>query len=73
MEVFAKMEAKNSELKICPKCGKAYKGHPAISRVDNATPICPLCGTREALEGFGIGKEEREKIIDSIPIVDDEK
>lgn len=21
-------------LKICPKCGKAYKGHPAISRVD---------------------------------------
>ena len=73
MEVFAKMEAKNSELKICPKCGKAYKGHPAISRVDNATQICPLCGTREALEGFGIGKEEREKIIDSIPIEDDEK
>lgn len=73
MGVFAKMETKNSEVKICPKCGKAYKGHPAISRVDNATQICPLCGTREALEGFGIGKEEREKIIDSIPIEDDEK
>ncbi len=60
-------------LKTCPKCGKAYKGHPAISRVDNITAICPLCGIREALEGLGIGKEERKKIIDSIPIVDDEK
>ena len=59
-------------LKICPKCGKTYKGHPAISRVDNAAQICPLCGIREALEGYGIGKEEREKIISSIPNVDGE-
>ena len=36
--------------KICPKCGKTYRGHPAISRVDNETAICPECGTREALE-----------------------
>jgi len=67
------MEVTNNEAKVCPKCGKHYKGHPAISRVDNITPICPLCGTREALEGLGISKEEQEKIISSIPIVDDEK
>lgn len=28
--------------------------HPAISRVDNVTAICPLCGTREALDSLGI-------------------
>lgn len=67
------MEMANNEAKVCPKCGKRYKGHPAISRVDNTTPICPLCGTREALEGLGISKEEQEKIINSIPIIDDEK
>ena len=38
--------------KVCPKCGKTYRGHPAISRVDNVTAICPLCGTREALEQY---------------------
>ena len=30
--------------KICPKCGKTYRGHPAISRVDNETPISYLRG-----------------------------
>lgn len=52
--------------KICPKCGKTYRGHPAISRVDNETPICPECGTREALESIGIKADEQEQIIDTI-------
>lgn len=53
--------------KVCPKCGKTYRGHPAISRVDNVTAICPLCGTREALDSLGISDEEKEKIIATIP------
>ena len=57
--------------KICPKCGKTYKGHPAISRVDNETPICPTCGTREALESIGISKEEQDRIIKVIPVITD--
>ena len=57
--------------KVCPKCGKTYRGHPAISRVDNATAICPLCGTREALDSLGISDEEKEKIIATIPQVED--
>ena len=54
---------KRSNIKICPKCGQHYTGHPAISRVDNATPICSECGIREALESIGITPEEQEEIL----------
>lgn len=52
-----------TEIKICPKCGKAYSGYPAISRVEPYDEICSLCGTREALESIGLPDEECEKII----------
>ncbi len=39
---------------ICPKCGKAYQGYPALSRVDNKTEICPDCGVREAMTSAGM-------------------
>lgn len=38
----------------CPVCGHKYVAHPAISRFDNATLICPECGMRQALETIGI-------------------
>lgn len=51
-------------MNICPKCGKEYQGHPALSRVDNATYICPECGQREALESIGVyDREEQNHII----------
>ncbi len=37
---------------VCPICGEDYDGHPAISRKDNKTKICPNCGTGEALMDF---------------------
>ena len=40
------------EIQKCPKCGKEFTEYPAISRDDNATEICPECGTREALLAF---------------------
>ena len=43
--------------KVCPKCNKAYAGHPALSRADNKTEICPDCGVREALDAFKAYKE----------------
>ena len=49
--------------RICPICGKLYTGIPATSRTDNITPICPDCGTRQALETLGISQEEQEKIL----------
>lgn len=53
-----------SKARICPKCGQEYTERPALSRTDNATLICPDCGTREALEAtFGLGKEEQDHIL----------
>ena len=55
-----------AETKICPHCREAYHGHPAVSRIDNETLICPDCGTREALESLGISPKEQEQILDAI-------
>lgn len=51
---------------VCPLCGKTYYGHPALSRIDNATPICPDCGTRQALQTLNVGPEEQEAILEII-------
>ena len=54
------------EIRVCPRCGKAYCGHPALSRLDNTTEICSDCGVREALESIGVPSEEQEQILATI-------
>ena len=49
--------------RICPLCGQAYTDVPALSRMDNETPICPDCGTRQALQSIGVSDEEQKKIL----------
>ena len=51
---------------VCPLCGRLYHGHPALSRTDNETLICPDCGTREALQSIGVDADEQEQIIETI-------
>ena len=51
---------------VCPKCGQEYTGHPALSREDGETLICPDGGTREALDTLGISQEEQDRIIQAI-------
>lgn len=53
-------------MRICPICGQEYAEPPALSRVDNKTEICSLCGTREALQAAGVGAELQEQIIAEI-------
>ena len=60
------MKSSILQIRICPKCGQRYTEHPALSRVDNETLICPDCGTREALATLGIEEKEQEKILDTI-------
>lgn len=59
---------KTNELtsRICPVCGQNYTDHPAVSRMDNITMICPDCGTRQALESIGVSAEEQEQILQTI-------
>ena len=54
------------EKKICPICGNTYTGHPALSRTDDKTEICPDCGIRQSLQSIGIAPEEQEKILSII-------
>lgn len=55
-----------ARISICPRCGNAYHGAPALSRADNETLICPDCGTREALESIGVDVKEQEEILATI-------
>ena len=57
------MKEELSILRTCPICGKEDNEHPALSRKDNTTLICPDCGTREALESIGVGQAEQEEIL----------
>ena len=57
------MKTEERILRTCPICGREYSEYPALSRVDGLTPICPDCGTREALESIGVSKEQQDKIL----------
>ena len=48
-----------------PRCGETYTAPSATAR-DGSGPICPDCGTREALESIGVGAAEQDKIIETI-------
>lgn len=37
---------------LCPRCKTIIVGPPALSRKDNKTEICSMCGVDEALEDF---------------------
>lgn len=56
----------SNEERTCPICGRSYNGHPALSRTDNETLICPDCGTRQALASIGVDEKEQEEILATI-------
>ena len=53
-------------MRSCPACGRAYQEHPALSRRDNHTEICPKCGMREALEDFGMPAEKADALLKEV-------
>lgn len=57
------MKSDTTRTAVCPLCHTAYSGHPAISRTDNETRICPDCGTRQAIAATGLGPDEQEEIV----------
>ena len=60
------MKNGNETAAVCPICGREYYGHPALSRTDNETPICPDCGIRQALTDAGFAAAEQEAVLEVI-------
>lgn len=48
-------------IRECPRCGAAYYDAPAISRKDNKTNICPLCGMDEAIQSYVAYCEQNDR------------
>lgn len=57
---------RNKEIKKCPKCKNNYNDYPALSRVDNKTEICPLCGETEALTIVTAGSRKLNMTTDGL-------
>jgi RNA polymerase subunit RPABC4/transcription elongation factor Spt4 len=36
----------------CPRCGKEFTDPPALSRTDDLTEVCPMCGIGESLDAM---------------------
>ena len=53
MKLYADKKKKMKTKRTCPLCGRSYSAPPALSRKDNATEICPMCGIMEALAAAG--------------------
>lgn len=53
-------------MKICPICNKPYEGYPALSRKDNKTEICSLCGVKEALIIADVSEDVQESILTEV-------
>ena len=51
-------------MNTCPICGRQYSAPPAISRTDNKTEICPVCGTMESISF--LPQEQRDEIIRAV-------
>lgn len=60
------MKTEERILRTCPICWKKYSEHPALSRTDGKTLICPDCGVREALDSIDVSKDEQERILEII-------
>ena len=53
-------------MRKCTICGLEYISLPAVSRIDNKTPICPSCGVRQALSAAGIDADAQNDIVSLI-------
>jgi hypothetical protein len=55
MELF---NEKDVEFFVCPRCDGLFEGYPALSRRDNKTKICSVCGSDEAMFDFNMSSWE---------------
>ena len=53
-------------LPVCPICQNTYSAHPAVSRKDNKTLICPDCGLRQGMCEYGIPIDLQNTLLELI-------
>ena len=64
---YGEDQCRKSNMRICPKCGRYFSEHPAISREDNSSEICPDCGFHEAItDWFNNDKNLQRQLFDAI-------
>lgn len=51
---------------VCSRCGKEFSYPPALSRVDNSSPVCRICGAEEAMIAAGASEEQMSAVLDEI-------
>lgn len=57
MQEYIANHLDDGAIKVCPLCESVYTCYPAVSRRDNKTYICSLCGMDEAMQDFAGGVE----------------
>ena len=50
-------------MKSCRICKRRYEGYSALSRTDNRTEICPICGVKEALILANVNEDVQTSIL----------
>lgn len=56
---------KQEKTRLCPICKTYYSGYPALSRTDNKTEICSICGQNQAFQDFfSHQKNNVKKVLD---------
>ena len=51
---------------VCSRCGKEFSYPPALSRVDNSSPVCRFCGAEEAMIAAGASEEQMSAVLEEI-------
>ena len=51
---------------VCSRCGKEFTYPPALSRVDNSSLVCRICGAEEAMIAAGASEEQMSAVLEEI-------
>ena len=50
----------------CSRCGKEFSYPPALSRIDNSSPVCRVCVAEEAMIAVGASDQMMEQVLAEI-------
>ena len=51
---------------VCSRCGKEFSYPPGLSRADNSSPVCRICGAEEAMIAAGASDQMMEQVLAEI-------